>query len=719
MTTDASSGQCASCGTPIYAGVAAEGLCPACLLKMVVAGEPSDPQPFSTLVGRQLGNYQVVSLLGVGGMGVVCRAYDTKLQRTVALKLLGDAASDDDARGRVLREARQASRLNHPHICTIYEVAEVDGTSFIVLEYVDGRTVAKLIPPDGLSIDLVLTYGRQIADAVAHAHEHGIIHRDLKSANVMVTSQQRVKVLDFGLARSIPTSEMETVARSFASLDEAGRVAGTLAYMAPEALRGEPADVRADIWALGVVLHEMAAGALPFQGRTGFELSSAILQEPPRALPARVPAGLRAVIQRCLAKEPGQRYQQASEVRAALEALHSDASGSVALQANVVPARSGPLVVAAAVAILLLALAGTIYLVRERTRATSRDALTGQVTLASEPIRLAVLPFRTLTTLDSSIENISLALVENIIVKLATSTQGRLYVVPSALVVGFAEPGRRDLPAIARQFRLDRILDLSIQEIGDKVAIHLQLLDAKDMSVRWTAQFERERAHVGEIVETLPELVRAGLNVQLDPAAGRRLASVGTDSAESEHEFFLARQELLRQGVAGYERAERHFERAIALNPRFSRAYSSLAWLLANEVDAGLRLDPQTLRVAEQNAQEAARLDDANSEAYSTLGLIYQKTRGRAYDAYIATRRSLLIDPNNEGNLTQLVTLYVAWEMWDEGLNTLARIRGLNPSNASAWAGQARILFWQGRYDEAERFKDSCRAAPRHNPWLD
>ncbi|MGH9862037.1 MAG: protein kinase domain-containing protein, partial [Candidatus Acidiferrales bacterium] len=278
------------------------------------------------VAGQTFGHYHIEEKLGAGGMGEVYRARDTRLERRVALKLIGEGlGGDENARGRLLHEARAASALNHPHICTVYEVGEAEGQAYIAMELVEGRALSAMIPAEGLPVESVLRYGAQMADGLAHAHERGIVHRDLKSANVVITTEGRAKVLDFGLAKRL-TPAVEEATRSRASLMEAGALAGTLHYMAPEALRGEATDARSDLWALGVVLSEMASGKLPFEGKTGYELSSAILQQSPAALPARAPAGLRAVIQRCLAKEPGQRYQRASEVRAALEALQSSAA---------------------------------------------------------------------------------------------------------------------------------------------------------------------------------------------------------------------------------------------------------------------------------------------------------------------------------------------------------------------------------------------------------
>jgi tetratricopeptide (TPR) repeat protein/predicted Ser/Thr protein kinase len=261
------------------------------------------------MVGRTLGHYEVLEKLGEGGMGAVYRARDTKLGREVAVKVVGGADADQAARARLVREARTASALNHPNICTIYEVGEAEGQTYIAMELVEGRPLGTNLPAEA-----VIRYGVQIADALIHAHERGVVHRDLKSANVLVTREGRVKVLDFGLAKRVDGG-------SEATLTQEGSVAGTLAYMAPEVLRGDPADQRSDLWALGVVLYEMVSGRRPFEGKTAYEVTSAILREAPPPLPEGVPPGVRAVIEKCLAKEPGQRYQRAGEVRAALEAI--------------------------------------------------------------------------------------------------------------------------------------------------------------------------------------------------------------------------------------------------------------------------------------------------------------------------------------------------------------------------------------------------------------
>ena len=266
--------------------------------------------------GTRIGQYEVLEPIGSGGMGDVYRAHDTKLDRFVALKIVLDTAAGPTG-DRVLREARAASALNHPNICTVYEAGEFEDQAYLAMEYIAGQPLGSLIPSGGFAPADAIRHGVQIADALAHAHEHGVIHRDLKSANVVVTPQGRAKVLDFGIARREAAAGAGVGAVTIGAVET---TSGTLACMAPELLRGQPADARSDIWALGVLLYELAAGRRPYTGDTAVALTSAILKEPLPPLPETVPPALRAVIVGCLQRNPDDRPQRALEIVAALEA---------------------------------------------------------------------------------------------------------------------------------------------------------------------------------------------------------------------------------------------------------------------------------------------------------------------------------------------------------------------------------------------------------------
>jgi eukaryotic-like serine/threonine-protein kinase len=275
------------------------------------------PSPIT--IGQDLGPYRIEAWLGAGGMGVVYRARDRKLQRTVAIKVVDRMRSSERASRSLLEEARLAAALSHPSICGVYEVGHVGDQPFIVMEHIEGSTLATLMPKArALSLETALHYAAQIVDAVAYAHRNGIVHGDLKSSNIMIAPDGRAKILDFGLAVRQLTpaagSDGETTTQSL----NVPSGAGTVPYMAPELLRGRPADPRSDIWALGVLFYEMVAGYRPFRGATRYELAAAILYEQAIALPPQVPDRLRTVISQCLLKNSSDRYRCASELASAL-----------------------------------------------------------------------------------------------------------------------------------------------------------------------------------------------------------------------------------------------------------------------------------------------------------------------------------------------------------------------------------------------------------------
>lgn len=274
--------------------------------------------------GAILGHYRVEEKLGEGAFGAVFRGEDLRLHRKVALKIPHRRGNPDgEAWGRLLREARAASALNHPNICAIYDIGEEDELNYIALEYVEGRTLSHVIREGPLPVAAALTYAGHIAAALAHAHSRGIIHRDLKASNVVITAEGQAKLLDFGLARRLDSQTIEAMTQSRQSLADIGGAAGTLCYMAPEVLRGKPASVRSDLWSLGALLHESLCGKLPFRGETPFELSLAIMLEEPQPLPPEVHPAARAVAVTCLQKEPTKRYDTAQQLLAALEAARA------------------------------------------------------------------------------------------------------------------------------------------------------------------------------------------------------------------------------------------------------------------------------------------------------------------------------------------------------------------------------------------------------------
>jgi serine/threonine protein kinase len=278
--------------------------------------------------GEIFGHYRIEEKLGGGTFGTVFRARDVRLDREVAVKILHHEDSEDETElGRVLQEGRAASALNHPNICAIYDAGEEDGLHYIAMEYVEGWTLAELVEGGPLPVPKALDYVAQMAGALAHAHSRGIIHRDLKASNVVITADNQAKLLDFGLARRLGTQQLEVATQSRQSLGEVGGLAGTLAYMAPEVLRGKPPSASSDLWSLGAMFYQMLAGSLPFKGETPFELSLAIMVEAPPPLPPEVPRAVRAIVERCLEKEPEKRYRSGEELAESLEAARAELEG--------------------------------------------------------------------------------------------------------------------------------------------------------------------------------------------------------------------------------------------------------------------------------------------------------------------------------------------------------------------------------------------------------
>ena len=326
------------------------------------------------MIGTTLAHYEIEDRLGEGGSGVVYRGRDLRLDRPVAIKVLADALRDDElAWGRLLREARLASQLNHPHIAAIYDLGEEEGRAYIVMEYVEGLPLADLIPDGGMPLEQVERYAVQIADALAFAHEQGTLHGDLKGSNIIVTPEGNIKLLDFGLGRRIPRCGTVEVTSSCLPLAETGATAGTLPYLAPEVLRGNPTSLQSDVWALGVLLYQMATGELPFRGVTPFDLSVEIMVGAPPKL-GQLPEPLQSTLRHCLEKDPQNRGPEMRELLSALKGI-SDHAGSAAahLPAHEAAATATPAVApadsrrrkwwaAGAATVLCVLLLGDIYI---------------------------------------------------------------------------------------------------------------------------------------------------------------------------------------------------------------------------------------------------------------------------------------------------------------------------------------------------------------------
>jgi serine/threonine protein kinase/Tfp pilus assembly protein PilF len=637
------------------------------------------------MIGKTLSHYKILEQIGAGGMGVVYRAHDERLGRDVALKLLPAETLGSASARRVLEnEARTASALNHPHICTIHDVGEADGQFFVAMEYVEGKPLARLIPAGGLPEEMVVRYGMQIADALAHAQERGIVHRDLKSANVVVTPEGRAKVLDFGLAQRVRKEELEEVTRSKVSIEASRGIAGTLAYMAPEVLRGEAADARSDIWALGVMLHEMAAGELPFQSATGFELSAAILREPPRPLPARVPAGLRAVIQRCLAKDPAQRYQRAGEVKAALEATSTGLVVQPATEPHATFWRNAIFASAGVLALAALLLAFNV--------GGARDRLVGR----GGPPKIesiAVLPLANMSG-DPAQEYFADGMTEALISSLAQI--GSLKVISRTSMMRYKN-SQKTIPEIAQELHVDAIVEGSVQKAGERVRITAQLIRAATDTHLWAKEYERDLRDVLSLQSDVARSIASEIRVQLTPQEQTRLASVRPVNPEALEAYLRGRYAWNKFTVEGFQQAIVYFEQAIQKDPLYALPYTGLADAYVQL--AGRVMPPtEVMPKAKQAALRALELDPNLAEAHNSLAFVtfyFEWNWSEAEKEYL---RAIELN-SGYSHVHGVYAHYLAARgQFEKALAEWGRAKAIDPISNCA---QTRLLSYARRFTQA------------------
>lgn len=637
------------------------------------------------MIGRTIGHYQLIAELGRGGMGVVYLARDANLRREVALKFLPEAfAQDRRALERLRREGIAASALNHPHICTIHEIGEDAGLHFIAMEHVDGKPLAELIPPDGMPVDTLVRYAVQISGGLAHAHERGVVHRDLKASNIAVTREGQTKILDFGLAVH-PAADKEEATRSLDAPVGRSGISGTLLYLAPEVLAGQEADARSDLWALGVLLYQMAAGRVPFQGRTSFETSSAILRESPPLLPARVPAGLRAIIQRCLIKEPAERYQSAREVRAALEAVSLD-TGDIQASRLPKPTKSGGRTRRIAIGVGgALALAAILAVVTRPYWSSPPPAAKGEFRT------LAVLPIRSLAQHADS-DYLSMGFTDTIITKVSQISD--LTVRPSSAVRKYAAAEMGALEA-ARELQVDAVLDGTMQRVGDRIRINVNLLRARDGASLWSASLNENFTDVFAMQDQIAERVTEGLRGSVSSAERSKLTKRYTSNPQA-YEFFLRGEQAFdKRSLSGskavLETAIQTYQRAIELDPSYALAHAQLAyaftWMaLFDDPD-----EPAWRTRAEEALQRAEVLDPSLAETHLVRHELYWSFYG-GFNIGAAIRelqRAQEINPSQGHH--QLGILYAHLGLENAAARELGRSLEQDPNSAArqAWYVEA------------------------------
>jgi serine/threonine-protein kinase len=643
--------------------------------------------------GSRLGGYDVVEPLGAGGMGEVYRARDVKLRRDIALKVLPRELADDaERRGRLLREARAAAALNHPNICTVYDVGEADGHAYISMEVVEGQPLSARLAGRPLAPDEVLRYGVQLADALTHAHERGVVHRDFKSANVMLTRDGRAKVLDFGLARLLDGDEV-THATTQESLGAPGHILGTLPYMAPEQLRGLPADARSDVWALGVVLYEMAAGVRPFTGATPFELSSAILNDAPAAPRRGCPEPLAHVALRCLEKSPERRYQRAADVRTALETIGSHGRAQ-RVAAGWTSTRAA-----------LFAIGGTLAAAVAATLAVPavRERLFGD---GGPGIRsIAVLPLENLSG-DNGQEYFVAGVHEGLITDLARIGIQKVIAKPSSDAYKATTKSLRD---IGRELGVDGLVTGAVHREGDRVRLTAQLIRAESAEVVWANRFERSAGDVLTLQNELVAAIATELRSRISPEQRARLAQP-RPIASAAYDRYLRGRSMYSQMVAGAPDAPRfdaivaEFEAAARLDPGFAAPHAALAGMYQLASQTSMRPPAQVAPTAKAAAQKAIELDEGLAEAHAALGGVLLWHEWDWAGAEREIRRALELNPDSVDALvaSQTFALLVRGRV-EEAEATSQRILALDPLNPFSRIQRIWLAFFSRDYDESIR----------------
>jgi serine/threonine protein kinase/Tfp pilus assembly protein PilF len=627
------------------------------------------------MIDETISHFRVIEKLGAGGMGVVYKAVDLRLDRAVALKFLPDnMLQDSQALERFRREARAASALNHPGICTIYDIGEQHGRGFIAMEFIDGETLRSHIHEKPLALQEILKLGIQIAEALDAAHAEGIIHRDIKPANIFVTKRGQAKVLDFGLAKLVPKGVATAGANLRGEAPDSpsivGIISGTPSYMSPEQVRGDNLDQRTDIFSLGLLLYEMATGRQAFSGGTGGMIIEAVLTRSP--VPARnvnpdIPPRLEEIINKALHKNREQRYQHAADLRTDLQRLERDTNSATDSGWRVAEgAESAPLSI-------------TSHL-RSTGKQTPRNS-TAQ-TGARRPERvskvidsLAVLPFENASR-DPEHEYLSDGIAGSLINILATVP--KLRVMAQSTV--FRYKGRPiDPQAVGHELNVRAVLTGRIMQSGGSLRIGTELVDVATGSQLWGAQYDRKPGDIFAIQDEISNEISGKLRLKLTRAEKKRLTKHQTDDPEAYRLYLKGRHHWNRWTEDGFYKAIEYFQQAVEKDPGYALAYTGLA------------------------------------DSYVLLGWnSYLPPKEAFPQGKMAAMRALRLDPDlGEAHTPLAAVLWLHDWQWQEAQTEFERSLALNPAHPTASHWYAEYLMTMGRQVEAiARIKNTQELDP-------
>jgi len=626
--------------------------------------------------GTKLGAYEIESPLGAGGMGEVYRATDTKLGRDVALKVLpAEMALDPERLARFRREAKVLAQLDHPNIVTIHSVEEYAGLHFLTMQLVEGQPLNRLIPELGLPVERIVDIAGALADALAAAHEKGIVHRDVKPTNVMVTSEGRVKVLDFGLAKDVRGSTLDNATLTSASNTKMGVVMGTPAYMSPEQTSGRPLDHRTDIFSLGVVLHEMATGRRPFEGTSSAELISAILRDtPPSVTDSRpdLPIDLARVIRRCLEKDPRHRLQTARDVSNEFRDLARLVSRTTTSPAQGLRAVNAP------------------------------DS--GSVR-AEEGFWIAVLPFKYGGS-NADITALAEGLTEEIVIGLSRFSYLRVISHSSALRYAH---GPVDVRSAGHELGARYVLEGSLRQAGSRLRVGVQLVDAVSGAHLWAETYDRpfQAEAVFELQDdVVPRIVSTVADTQgvLPHSMAESLRNKESSQLSPYEAVLSSFSYLQRVNAADHARVRDGLERAVQVAPGYAPAWAMLSIIFREEYNHGFNVRPDPLGRAFAAARCATEAAPSNHLAHHALAsvLFFQR---ELQGFHAAAQRAITLNPMDGFTFAYLGMLTAYAGDWDRGCALSERARSLNPHHPGwYWFAPVFDAYRKGDYHDALEF---------------
>jgi serine/threonine-protein kinase len=661
------------------------------------------------MVGKTILHYRIIKEIGKGGMGVVYRAEDTKLHRTVAIKALAaELVGDEKARTRFLREARATSAIDHPNICTVYEVNEVGDTLFFVMQYIEGKTLKKFVGGKALGLDQGLELALQITDAVAEAHRRNILHRDIKSANIMLNERNQAKILDFGLAKLVHPPGTSPELHNTAELTQVGSPFGTASYMSPEQAKGERADKRSDIFSLGVVIYEMFSGRLPFKGKTSVDVMHAVMHDEPSPIQF-IPARLQQVISKTLAKQPSARYQTAEQVLEDLRACvrshyadrgHIPADKSASFTASRSQKQGGLL---GRVTSFVQRTFGGLQ--KEDSSGSGGSSITPDagpsIWQSSDKKAIAIMPFKNLS---GAAENdfYGFSLADSLITELAQLRE--LVVRPSSFV---AQYQNRDFDprVVGTQLAVDAVLVGGYLKAGDRFRLTPQLVDTVSGEIVWSEKIDIEARDIITIQDTISKHVVDGLRVNTTTKEQKRVKSPTVSPAAYEN-YLKGRTALYKFITQTLDRPDLEaavdlFTKATEEDDEFALAHSGLGVCWVNYVLKGMG-GVEYYAKARRCFDRALELDEKLIEPRVRM-IFIDLIEGRSEQARQEIRRLLRRAPNEPSVHSTAAYLYRLSGQYDLALEQWDRLLKISPTDiAYAAYNRARLFVYQHDLPKAE-----------------